>query len=489
MDAALEELRSACEAGSVGVVACLLGRSDVLATLDEPDRGYFGGTALSYASEKGHDVVVCMLLDSGASSGAPDRSGLGPLHLAAQHGHTRVVQALLEERAPTDAQDQHSVTPLQFASRQGHAEVVQLLVAHGATVDIMGGERRTSALWQAVERGHTQVAQLLLGAGADPGALDTTHHETCAHLAARRGDLLTMQAILSAQPQLQPQEQQHTTRGSSLSGPVPVAVAAIVSARSRLHSTPLHFAASCSAPSATEVAAALLDAGADPSARDSNGFNAEELAASLRNFATEKLCAAHLNRILMVGARQRLAWGCLLLSRTLPSSTAAQEHQQHPATRAMQQLSRRGFDLVQEIGTRAVPKGVGARGVVARRHLEQLVLCERVHSVLYEDEEQEEEHGGSGSGRPHDAQHPAENVSWRGRLAVALAAAEAVGWNCAGSSAISAVGREAGTVAPSGVRGVLTKAREVLAELRDTEMARAEVATEQASRQGRLQSH
>ena len=224
-DAGLEELRAASESGDSASVSRLLGLSSVLANINAPDSGYFGGTALSYASERGHGVVVALLLEANASPGSPDRSGFGPLHLAAQHGHKGAVRALLEAKAPPDAKDNQHATPLHFAARQGHADAAKLLLAHSASVGLVGGERRTTALWQAVERGHSSVALLLLDAGADPSAKDTAQHETSVHLAARGGDLDTMTAILRC-------------AGGSVA-----ATSILTEARSRQSSTPLHLAA------------------------------------------------------------------------------------------------------------------------------------------------------------------------------------------------------------------------------------------------------
>ncbi|KAL2012474.1 hypothetical protein VTN00DRAFT_5192 [Thermoascus crustaceus] len=58
-----------------------------------------GLTPLSRAAEKGHEVVVELLIDKGADLEAKDKSGRTPLHSAAVRGHESVVKLLVEKGA------------------------------------------------------------------------------------------------------------------------------------------------------------------------------------------------------------------------------------------------------------------------------------------------------------------------------------------------------------------------------------------------------
>ena len=106
---------------------------------------------------------------------------------------------------------------------------------------------------------------------------------------------------------------------------------------------------------------------------------------------------------------------------------------------------------------------------MARRHGVQVACCERVRRVLESQDwaaDISETHlqplpPAAGEGTPeHDGEMAI--LSWRGRLAVAVAAADSSPWHN---------GLKVGE--PAGVGGVLTAAREVLAELTETDLARA----------------
>ncbi|KAG9238187.1 ankyrin repeat-containing domain protein [Amylocarpus encephaloides] len=61
-----------------------------------------GFSPLHFAAQKGHESIVRILVDSGASVGMNARCGWNALHLAVQGGHDAVVAVLLERGAEVD---------------------------------------------------------------------------------------------------------------------------------------------------------------------------------------------------------------------------------------------------------------------------------------------------------------------------------------------------------------------------------------------------
>ncbi len=253
-----EALRAAAESGDVDAAKAQLALPSMSKRLiDSVDSGYFGGTALSFAAEGGHEAIVEALLAAGASADLADRSGYSPLHLAARRGHTGCVQLLLNGGAPPDARDGQKQTPLHLCVNKGQSDggVLSLLLDSGASINALGGEARTTALWRAVEQEHTALALKLIEARADATLCDATHRETPLHLAARDGNAAIVAALL----------------GNGIN--------AIVEARDWMRSTPLHHASNAN------IAARLLKAGADPLSRGASGLTPGE-AAEERNRPT-----------------------------------------------------------------------------------------------------------------------------------------------------------------------------------------------------------
>ncbi|KAJ2978764.1 hypothetical protein NUW58_g7392 [Xylaria curta] len=169
-------------------------------------RGFFcQRTALSWASEKGYDLIVQSLLSrvpkrqvifrdklipkspifrDKLSSKYPtivnqkDMFGQSPLWYAVVNGHQHIVQHLLKRGADVNIKDESGLTPLLWAVDLGHNDIVALLLEKGARQNFEPGDLETrdeygrSPLLKATDRGNEALVRLLLNRGAEVDALD-----------------------------------------------------------------------------------------------------------------------------------------------------------------------------------------------------------------------------------------------------------------------------------------------------------------------------
>ena len=182
-----------------------------------------------------------VMLDTNIDPDLPGAGGKTALMIAAQAGDLPLVTSLLEAGADANARNQHLGTPLMFAATGGSKPVSQILILNGAEVDAVARLGWT-ALLLAAAKGNTDVALLLIDAGANPDRADgygwtpLMRAVTGRHLATAQALLATGLLNLDA---------------SEESG-----------------ASALHIAAG---EGQTGMVAALLDAGANPSATDAAG--------------------------------------------------------------------------------------------------------------------------------------------------------------------------------------------------------------------------
>ena len=219
--------------------------------------GGANGRQLLEAAERGDRARVAALLCMWPAGVATrDGDGQTPLHRAAAAGRHAVMALLLERGGDADARDDRGRTPLHgMVLWRPQREVAELLLAHGASLNARDREGSTP---------------LTLAAGCihRPPFGWADHAGLAAYLLARGAELDIFTAVIL----------DHTAGVRALLRGAPALVHSRDSGVRSLPAgaTPLHHAAE---RGHTEVARALLAAGADVSARDSRGRTPLYLAA------------------------------------------------------------------------------------------------------------------------------------------------------------------------------------------------------------------
>jgi uncharacterized protein len=137
------------------------GRADVNAP--QPD----GMTALHWAAYQDDVDTARLLVRAGAQVKAANRYGVTPLSLACTNGSAPMIDLLLDAGADPNAALPGGETPLMTASRAGSLAVVRALLARGANVRSVDDRRGQDALMWAAAEGHADVVSALVDAGAD----------------------------------------------------------------------------------------------------------------------------------------------------------------------------------------------------------------------------------------------------------------------------------------------------------------------------------
>jgi uncharacterized protein len=232
-------LVQAVKTGNVDAVrAMVTAKAD--SNVAEPD----GTTALHWAVQSGNLEVVDLLIRSGAKVSVANRYGVTPLSVAATGTSAAIVERLLAAGADPNGALPDGETALMTAARTGSADVIKMLVARGANV--RARERRkgqTALMWAAAEN-NVAAIRALVEAGADINEKSTGGSFTPYLFAVRAGHIDAARTLIDVGVDV----------NQSLTDGTTALVLAVVNA---------HY----------ELAAALLDKGANPNA-DKQGWTA-----------------------------------------------------------------------------------------------------------------------------------------------------------------------------------------------------------------------
>ncbi len=256
----LAALVCACAAAGESRVADAAKRMDaaavraLLAEKADVNAPQMDGTTALHWAVRGDDVAMAAsLIRAGAKVDAANRYGVTPLWLACTNGNGAMVQLLLNSGADANAAVADGEAALMTCSRTGSVDAVNVLLARGAVVDAKERARGQTALMWAAAEGHAGVVEALLKAGADPHyRLDSGF--TAFLLAVREGQAEVVRAFLAAGEDVNRTIEQPQVTGRKLNpgrGAPRVGTSAL-----HLAAVNAHF----------ELAAMLLDAGANPNA-------------------------------------------------------------------------------------------------------------------------------------------------------------------------------------------------------------------------------
>jgi cytohesin len=273
-------------------VACIAGRDG--STVDAVGALVDAGVSVRCAAERnkwqplhiaaaqGDMPLTEVLLARGADVNCADVVGHTPLILASNNGHEAVVARLLGAGANVATQTSNTLeTALLMACRNGHVGIARRLLEHpgggldAAALDsLTGATALHAAAACADEKAAVELVRILLGTGMDPDPLRRDAY-TPLHLAAIRGSIPVIEALLAKGANVQLPTRFGTTALHEAAFQCHTAAVELLlsrradpNSRDKDGETPLHRASNSLKGAAIEVMTALLDAGADPNARD-----------------------------------------------------------------------------------------------------------------------------------------------------------------------------------------------------------------------------
>ena len=197
--------------------------------------------------------AVERIVRSGGDVNAANRYGLTPLALACTNGNAAMVDLLVKAGADPNGILPGGETALMTCARTGNLDAVKVLLARQANVNAKEPKRGQTAIMWAAAEGHAPVVEALMAAGANfRERLDTGYSPFL--FAVREGRTDVVKALLKAGADVN-----EIIETRKASGPRPASGAGVPRpGTSALHIAVVngHFA----------LAAALLDAGANPNA-------------------------------------------------------------------------------------------------------------------------------------------------------------------------------------------------------------------------------
>ena len=157
----LSPLAQACEEGCLKIVELLLKEDGP--DINETDAS--GNTPLHFASGKGHDDIIKLLISQKAAVNAVNCHGDTPLFWAVNNNHISSAKLLIEHGAEVNQKNEYGWSPLHLSAYKGYQEMTGLLIDKGSEVNARDNQGVTAIFW-AVDSLSNEVVELLLRKGA-----------------------------------------------------------------------------------------------------------------------------------------------------------------------------------------------------------------------------------------------------------------------------------------------------------------------------------
>ncbi len=200
-----------------------------------------GATALHWAAYQDDRETAQALVDAGADANVTNRYGVTPLSLACTNGSAAMIELLVRAKADVNLSLPEGETPLMTAARTGKADAIRVLLRNGADAKTREAVHGQTALMWAAAEGNVEAVETLVEFGADLHAVSKGGF-TAFLFAVREGRVDTVKAMLRTGIKVDDELQAPSKQAGMTAMNLAVANA--------------HY----------ELAAMLLDAGADPNA-------------------------------------------------------------------------------------------------------------------------------------------------------------------------------------------------------------------------------
>jgi ankyrin repeat protein len=214
-------------------------------------KSFDGSTALHQAAYMNSRAAVGLVLGLGGDGLIKDNDGRLPLHWATNNSSSQCMEIMLDKVVDLDVNinDYVGMTPLMWAAFNNQPQNILFLKTLGASLSARDLDGMSALHW-AVHRNSTDALQVLID--AQSSRYKDKKGKTVMHVIAEQGCAKGVSMLRAIRP-------------------------ASVNDIDNQGRTPIHWAAACEKPDAIR---ALLDAGADPTILDSNGYSPVDYAAS-----------------------------------------------------------------------------------------------------------------------------------------------------------------------------------------------------------------
>ena len=186
-----------------------------------------GKNAFMIACKTGHVALFEAMLAAGADPDASTLTGGTPIMFAALGNHAGIVERLLAEGADPDRQGTNGWSAVTIAAAKGYAQMISQLAAAGVDINAPDVYRWTP-LMRAVDNGHTQVVDVLLSREGVNVQQQDEAGNTALHYAVAHHNTAVAAALLEAgaNPDV-PNLKDLTPRQMALDSSVPSSLAAL----------------------------------------------------------------------------------------------------------------------------------------------------------------------------------------------------------------------------------------------------------------------